>query len=95
MKVDEKTAPWIPPLYDKADVSALKALEGGVATPEQQQRALRWIIQNACGTYEMSYRPTSDRDTTFAEGRRFVGLQVVKMLRLNMAAFGNKPSQQP
>ncbi|TXJ25387.1 MAG: hypothetical protein E6Q24_14745 [Chitinophagaceae bacterium] len=78
----------------KADVAALKALEFGEASPEQQKRALAWIINNASATYEMSYRPTSDRDTSFAEGRRFVGLQIVKMLKLNLSTMF-EPGEQP
>jgi hypothetical protein len=83
--MDSKTAPWYPPSYEFADVSALKGLANGTASPEQQQRALKWIIENACATYELSYRPTSDRDTSFAEGRRFVGLQIVKALHIDLS----------
>lgn len=85
--MDVKNAPWYPAMYELADISAVKGLAAGTATPEQQQRALKWIIENACGTYELSYRPTSDRDTSFAEGRRFVGLQIVKALHLNLSAL--------
>jgi len=83
--MDSKNAPWYPPQYELADISAIKGMAAGTATPEQQQRALKWIIENACGTYELSYRPTSDRDTSFAEGRRFVGLQIVKALHLDIS----------
>lgn len=81
--MDTKSAPWFPPPYELADVNALRGLANGTASPEQQQRALKWIIENACATYELSYRPTSDRDTSFAEGRRFVGLQIVKALHID------------
>lgn len=83
MKMEEKTAPWYPPSYELADVNALRGLANGTASPDQQQRALKWIIENACATYQLSYRPSSDRDTTFAEGRRFVGLQIVKALHID------------
>lgn len=79
--------PWHPPKYGLADITALQALASGTATAEQQKRALDWIIIQACSTYDMSYRPDSDRDTTFAEGRRFVGLQIVKALHLNTAVL--------
>ncbi len=77
--------PWKPAAYETADAYALKALRDGEATPEQQVRALDWIVMTACETYNMSYRPggpDGDRDTAFAEGKRFVGLQIVKMLNL-------------
>lgn len=97
MKLDEKSAPWMPAAYELADARAVKQLADGTASPEQQQRALKWIIENACGTYDLSYRPTSDRDTCLAEGRRFVGLQIVKMLKLKTATLAAKgePTEQP
>lgn len=85
----EENAPWLPATYDLADVGALQALGRGDASPDAQQRALRWIIEKAAGTYEPSYRPGEDgeRDTAFAEGRRHVGLQIVKLLKLNLQAM--------
>ena len=77
--------PWHPPAYEDYDVRALQALAAGNASDRQQQRALQWIIEAAAGTYDMSYRPGGEdgrRDTDFAEGRRFVGLQIVKLLKL-------------
>lgn len=85
--MNTKNAPWFPPHYELADLGAIKGLAAGTASPEQQQRALKWIIENACATYELSFRPTSDRDTAFAEGRRFVGLQIVKALHIDISAL--------
>lgn len=84
--------PWFPPAWEIADVAALKALANGTASPEQQQRALKWVIESASATYELSYRPSSDRDTAFAEGRRFVGLQIVKALHLDLSLFRKNES---
>ena len=78
----KKSGPWLPAKYDDTITSAVKALNAGVASAGQQQTALKWIIETVCGTYDMSYRPESDRDTVFAEGKRFVGNQLVKQLRL-------------
>lgn len=77
---------FFPVDYELPDVAALQATMAGEATPEQQQRALTWIIYTACGTYDLDYR-TEPRDHAFASGRRFVGLQIVKMLKLNKAAL--------
>jgi hypothetical protein len=77
---------FLPPKYEIADIDAIQAVMSGVANEQQQQRAMTWIIYNACGTYELEYR-TEARDHAFASGRRFVGLQIVKMLKLNKAAF--------
>lgn len=71
-----------PPTYEKADVMAFKALAAGNANEHQQKRVLDWIIYQASGYYEISFRPGygGDRDTAFSEGRRFVGQQVVKLV---------------
>lgn len=71
-----------PAAWTPAVAYALKALAAGNANEGQQRRALDWIIQQAAKTYDVSFSPVSDRETSFAEGRRFVGLQVVKLLNL-------------
>ena len=78
--------PFIPPPYDLADASAFQALQRGEAEPFQQQRALKWIIEQASGTYEAHFYPT-DRETAFSLGRCFVGQQIVKMLRVNVSTL--------
>lgn len=85
--------PYMPPLWEPADIAAIQALQRGDASPDQQRRALDYIVTLA-GTYDLSYRPDSDRDTTFAEGKRFVGLQIVKALKLNLAAIRQAKSTQ-
>jgi hypothetical protein len=87
----EEHSPWLPPKYELADIGAIQALARGDAPPDAQKRALRWIIESASGTYEPSYRPgpEGERDTAFAEGRRHVGLNIVKLLKLNLQAMRN------
>lgn len=72
-----------PPEWEPADVEAFQALQRGDCPPHLQKRALEWLIRKAAATYELSFSPGDDRLTSFAEGRRFVGLQVVKMLSLD------------
>ena len=85
--------PWKPCVWEPEDAYALRALQGGTATPAQQQRALKWIIE-AAGTYDQAYRPASARDTDFACGMQHVGKQIVKLLNLSIAAITarNAPS---
>ena len=80
--------PWVPPVWEKPDAAAFQALARGDCPPHLQQRALKFLIEDLCGTYDMSFR-TEDRSTVFAEGRRFVGLQVVKLLNLNLERLKN------
>lgn len=75
-----------PAEYEVADVAALKALVQGSASEHQQKKALDWIIRAAAGTYDLDYRPDS-REHAFVSGRRFVGLQIVKLLNIDLNAI--------
>jgi hypothetical protein len=79
--------PWKPSDYDVADVGALQQCYRGEAMPHQQKRALDYVIDTLCATYDLSFRPGPDgeRETAFAEGKRWVGLQIVKLLNANTA----------
>lgn len=77
----------MPADWSIAEVSAMQAVERGEATPEQQKLAIAWWINKCAATYDLSYRPGDPHDTSFAEGRRFCGLQAVKLLKINIAAL--------
>ena len=79
--------PWDIPEYDPADIGAIKALIAGVATEQQQMRLVRWI-ERATSVGEMSFRPGADgaRESAFAEGKRFVGLQFFTLAKAVMPA---------
>lgn len=86
------TAKKHPPQYfvcpwDVVTAASIQALQRGEATPEQQRGALTWIINQAAATYNVTFDPDSDRATAFAEGKRFVGLQLVKLCAMNTRAF--------
>jgi hypothetical protein len=78
--------PFRPPEYDEPRWRNIKAAID--AHPE----AFKWIVNELCGTYDLSYRPDSERNTTFAEGKRFVGLQIVKMANLDVRVFSPPPT---
>ena len=77
---------WLPQKIEAADVRAIQDIEQGKADPDQQKRALEFIIKNICCTYHPTYRD-NDRDTVFMEGRRFVGLEIINCLKVNPRAF--------
>lgn len=85
--MDKSHKPWKPVPYELADVTAIQAVARGDAEEAQQLRAMKWLIEVACATYDQSYYPGEQgrRDTDFAEGRRFVGNTLVKMTRLNLS----------
>lgn len=89
-KALQEHAPWMPVQPELADVAALQALSRGQATEAQQKMALDFFINKASRYYDLSFRPgghEGDRDTAFAEGRRFAGQQTVKMLKTDVRAL--------
>jgi hypothetical protein len=78
----------MPTPYTDDDIRAIRALAAGNASDSQQIRAMNWIIQQASGYYDLSFRPGVDgaRATDFAEGKRFVGAQIVKLTKLTPQA---------
>lgn len=75
-------SPYQPCPYDDAVIAAFRALFNGEASPDQQRRVLDYIVEVLADKDGLSYRGENTHDTAFAEGRRFVGLQIVKMLKL-------------
>lgn len=70
--------------YDDIDIMAVKAVAAGIANDVQQKRAVDWIISRASAYYDLSFQVGNDGDrvTAFAEGRRFVGAQIVKLMKM-------------
>ena len=78
-------APYSPPKISSDLVYAVKALFAGKANEHQQGLFTQWLIAEACKKDDMPWFPgglEGDRDTSFANGRRFVALQVVKALNM-------------
>lgn len=86
MASKSKTGVWVPPHLEIQDGYALQALERGEATPEQQQRALRWIVEVACMAYQDTFDIDNERKSSHMQGRRFVGLAIIQAIKLNMQA---------
>lgn len=80
-----KRAPIPPAAFEKPDASAMQALQRGDATPDQQQRALLWIVNNACLTYDFCDQPDNPRLSAIFDGRRYAGTQIVKLLNVNIS----------
>lgn len=65
---------------------AIKALAEGDADSVQQKRALKWIVESAAMTYEETFRPDTNA-SIYVQGRRSVGLAIVKMINLKSGIF--------
>lgn len=83
--VKNKSAPWLPVKYLKRHAAAIQAVARGDASEHQQRIFTEYLVNDLCGTYDLSFRPDSTRDSDFAEGRRFVGLQLVKLMKINLS----------
>jgi len=70
--------------YEIPDISALQGLARGEATPDQQKRALDWIINEGSRYYDMSFQPGMPDGTAFMDGRRFVGAKIVELLKVSV-----------
>lgn len=86
----KKFKAYLPPQWAIADAAAIQALHRGEATAEQQRRALKFIIEDIGIANEWPFDPDSDRDTHIALGRQFCGKQVIKLLKINLAAIKEK-----
>ena len=71
---------------DIADSYAVQALFRGQAEEHQQIRAMKWIVEELCGAYAMSYDPENSRNTDFNEGKRHVGRVLVGIATINLGA---------
>lgn len=85
MTWEPQDKPWKPADYDAEVVHAVRAVHAGEALPHQQQKFWDWLMYVTAGGEgwdDLSFRIGEDgrRETDFAEGKRFVGLQVRKML---------------
>jgi hypothetical protein len=82
----------IPPFF-RADYdeefhpAALQAMQAGTASEHQAREGMKWIIENACATYQQTFIPGDPYASAFMSGRVFAGQQILKMLRLNPRAF--------
>ena len=73
-------SPLRPVPYDRGFAAIARAVYEGRATPLQQRRFYAWLIQVFANIDDLSARMgvDGDRETMFAEGRRFVGMQIEK-----------------
>ena len=95
-----KAMPWLPPDYDDAVLYAWRALFDGKATEHQQKMAvghLMYITGASEEFQDLSFRPGEEgrRATDFAEGKRFVGIQVRKYLRPELTPRGEHEVDVP
>ena len=78
-----KKNPHDPPDHDPDVIFAIRAWANGTANEGQQKMAWAYVMYVTKATDEfqdLSYRPGDQEATTFAEGKRFVGMMLRKLL---------------
>jgi len=67
----------------------LQALASGTANKEQQQNALKYIVEGLAGAYNDTFDTESARKSDYLQGRRSVALDVVTITKLNLSIIAN------
>lgn len=80
---------WLPAPYDISDVTAFQRCWDGTAEAHQQRAVIEWILF-ASGKNGPAFAPGQPDVTAFAEGKRWLGIQVMKLLNLNIASLRGK-----
>lgn len=86
---------WLPAAWELFDASALQALARGDADARAQQHALKVIVEKLAGAYEETFVPREPGTSDYLQGRRSVGLQIVKLLKVDLAALRQAEQRQP
>lgn len=86
--------PWSPVIdFEDADIFALQAIAAGNASSGQQVRALNFIRSKICEGKRLSFMPGGEdgrRATDFAEGKRFVEVQIQRILNMRPATVNSR-----
>jgi hypothetical protein len=83
----QEHAPWKPTPWEAADALAMQRLAAGTANAIEQKRAMKWIL-TCTGVLDQAFRPGGEdgrRDTDFALGKQSIGLQIMKLARVNLS----------
>lgn len=70
--------------FDTHIRAAVAAVAAGTAESGQQMAAMHWVLFDLCGTYQQGYFPDSARDSDFAAGKRWVGLQLAGLINFKV-----------
>jgi len=81
--------------YEAADVAAVQAIANGMASSEQQKRALQWIVEKACRTEDDPFVPGEPELSANLSGRRSAGLAIRKLVNLSMTVVKDTTPRRP
>lgn len=73
-----------PAPFDAAIAAAMQGLSRGQASEHQQRIAYDWLLREAAGIGQQSFRAGDSHATAFMEGRRFVAAQMVALTMIDI-----------
>ena len=59
---------------------AVRAVSQGRASESQQIQAMRFIVERVGWAYDATFYPSSPRLSEFAQGRRWVGMELLRII---------------
>lgn len=86
----DKDGRGLPNTYSKADIRAIQAVASGTASETEQKRAMDWIINHACLTYDEPFHAGQPDVTSYILGKRAVGLAIIKLIKLKPEGLDQK-----
>jgi hypothetical protein len=85
-KLEAEAQPLEVAPFTLQEAYAVRALERGTATPEQQIAAMRWIVNGAAMAMGQSFVAGQPDRTAFNEGRRNVAKQIIHLTVVDVEA---------
>jgi hypothetical protein len=68
------------PRHTLQDIYALKAVNEGKATPEQQIMFMQWLKRDVCGIGAISFTSAGERESNMNEGQRTVAVYLQRFI---------------
>jgi hypothetical protein len=95
----QPNTPWQLPATTNSNIFAIQAVAKGIANEGQQRQAWEYILRTLCEIDRMTFWPGGEdgkRATDFAEGKRWVAIQLrrIERLRPDMGTAGDLPSME-
>ncbi len=85
---------WLRGKPGKEQARAIKALSEGTATGVQQRLALSCILKDISRCYDVTFVPGKPDESAYLQGRAFVGLEIVRMIKLPLYELALQPSNR-
>lgn len=78
-----QSPPWEPTPVEPFEIAAIQALSRGEASQSHQLNIVRWL-ERSTGVSELEFRAAGERESNFAAGKRFIGLQFFSLVKARM-----------